>query len=187
MTDLVHHDEQVKQDEDLEQDEDDASDMQNHVVSRGLVNRWTRHSVCRCKSFNLLPIAGIPALALAPTDPLPILHRDGRAQWAYAGSSHLLQFPRYPEIVLCDQKTLRPRFHWRHSSLPAMCRLSRLRGARGSMPESRHSAEWQIPIWIAWKNRAAVTSSGPDLARSRRIGSGSTCLSNSVGRAWNHL
>src|SRR5215472_10730456 len=49
MTDLVHHDEQVKQDEDLEQDEDNASDMQNHVVSRGLVNRWTRHSVCRCK------------------------------------------------------------------------------------------------------------------------------------------
>jgi hypothetical protein len=31
---LVHHDEQVKQDEDFEQDEDDASDMQNHVVSR---------------------------------------------------------------------------------------------------------------------------------------------------------
>jgi hypothetical protein len=34
MPKLVHHDEQVKQDEDLEQDEDDASDMQNHVVSR---------------------------------------------------------------------------------------------------------------------------------------------------------
>jgi hypothetical protein len=30
----MHHDEQIKQDEDLEQDEDDASDMQNHVVSR---------------------------------------------------------------------------------------------------------------------------------------------------------
>jgi hypothetical protein len=34
MPELVHHDKQVKQDEDLEQDEDDASDMQNHVVSR---------------------------------------------------------------------------------------------------------------------------------------------------------
>jgi hypothetical protein len=34
MPELMHHDEQVKQDEDLEQDEDDASDMQNHVVSR---------------------------------------------------------------------------------------------------------------------------------------------------------
>jgi hypothetical protein len=34
MPELVHHDQQVKQDEDLEQDEDDASDMQNHVVSR---------------------------------------------------------------------------------------------------------------------------------------------------------
>jgi hypothetical protein len=34
MPKLVDHDEQVKQDEDLEQDEDDASDMQNHVVSR---------------------------------------------------------------------------------------------------------------------------------------------------------
>ena len=34
MPKLVHHDQQVKQDEDLEQDEDDASDMQNHVVSR---------------------------------------------------------------------------------------------------------------------------------------------------------
>jgi hypothetical protein len=34
MAELMHHDEQVKQDEDLEQDEDDASDMQNHVVSR---------------------------------------------------------------------------------------------------------------------------------------------------------
>jgi hypothetical protein len=34
MPKLVHYDEQVKQDEDLEQDEDDASDMQNHVVSR---------------------------------------------------------------------------------------------------------------------------------------------------------
>jgi hypothetical protein len=34
MPKLVHHDEQVKQDEDLEQDEDDASDIQNHVVSR---------------------------------------------------------------------------------------------------------------------------------------------------------
>jgi len=34
MSKLVYHDEQVKQDEDLEQDEDDASDMQNHVVSR---------------------------------------------------------------------------------------------------------------------------------------------------------
>jgi hypothetical protein len=30
----MHHDEQVKQDENLKQDEDDASDMQNHVVSR---------------------------------------------------------------------------------------------------------------------------------------------------------
>src|SRR5215471_17824711 len=133
MTKLVHHDQQIKQDEDFEQDEDDASDMQNHVVSRGLVNRWTRHSVCRCKSFNLLPIAGTPALALAPTDPLPILHRDRGAQRAYAGSSHLLQFPRCLETALCDLKTLRPRFHWRRSSLPAMCRPSRLRGARGSM------------------------------------------------------
>jgi hypothetical protein len=34
MPKLVYHDEQVKQDEDLEQDKDDASDMQNHVVSR---------------------------------------------------------------------------------------------------------------------------------------------------------
>jgi len=30
----MYHDEQIKQDQDLEQDEDDASDMQNHVVSR---------------------------------------------------------------------------------------------------------------------------------------------------------
>jgi hypothetical protein len=34
MPKLVHHDQQVKQDKNLEQDEDDASDMQNHVVSR---------------------------------------------------------------------------------------------------------------------------------------------------------
>ena len=34
MPELMHHDEQVKKDENLEQDEDDASDMQNHVVSR---------------------------------------------------------------------------------------------------------------------------------------------------------
>jgi len=77
MTELMYHDKQVKQDEDLEQDEDDASDMQNHVVSRCSVNRWTRHSVCRCKSFNAWPTARILALAPAPTDRLPILLEIG--------------------------------------------------------------------------------------------------------------
>src|SRR5215472_15656 len=178
MTKLVHHDQQIKQDEDLEQDEDDASDMQNHVVSRGLVNRWTRHSVCRCKSFNVLPIAGSPALALAPTDRLPILHRDRGAQRACVGSSHLRQSPRSGETALCDLKTPRPRFRWRHSSPPAMCRRSVPRDAPDSKLESHHSAEWKIPTSIASKNRAAARSSGPDWARSRRIGLGSTCSNN---------
>jgi hypothetical protein len=34
MSKLMDNDQKVKQDENLEQDEDDASDMQNHVVSR---------------------------------------------------------------------------------------------------------------------------------------------------------
>jgi hypothetical protein len=34
MSKLVYYDQQIKQNQDLEQDEDDASDMQNHVVSR---------------------------------------------------------------------------------------------------------------------------------------------------------
>src|SRR5215467_7403027 len=110
MPKLVHYDEQVKQNEDLEQDEDDASDMQNHVVSRGLVNRWTRHSVCRCKSFNLLPTAGIPALALAPTDRPPILHRDRGAQRVCVGSLLLRQFPRFLETGFSGPKMRRRRF-----------------------------------------------------------------------------
>src|SRR5206468_4875815 len=100
------------------------------------------------KSFNLLPIARIPALALAPTDRLPILHRDLGAQRAYVGSSLVQQSPRFPETALCDLKTPRPRFHWRHSSPLAMCRRSRLRGAPDSMPESRRSAGWKIPTSI---------------------------------------
>src|SRR5215470_2337702 len=175
MPNFVHHDEQVKNDEDLEQDEDDAGDMQNHVISRGLVKRWTCHSICRCKSFNLLPIAGTPALALAPTDRLPILHRDRGAQRAYADSSPLPPSPRFPEIGFCDLKTLPPRFRWRRSSPPALCRRSLRRGAPGSKLENRRSAEWKIPTSIASKNPVAVTSSAPDPARSRRTESGSTC------------
>src|SRR5215471_7741859 len=133
MTKLVHHDQQIKQDEDLEQDEDDASDMQNHVVSRGLVNRWTRHSVCRCKSFNLLPMAGTPALALAPTDRLPILHRDPGAQPAYAGSLLVQRSARFPESALSGLKTPPLPFHWRHSKLRAMCLRFHPRDAPDSM------------------------------------------------------
>src|SRR4029079_6772777 len=132
-------------------------------------------------------MAGIPALELAPTDRLPILHRDRGVQWACAGSSHLRQFPRFLETGPCDLKTPRPRFHWRHSSPPATCRQSRRRDAPDSKLENLRSAEWKTPASIASKNQAVAMSWGPGLARSRHIELGSTCSNNSIARAWNHL